>query len=178
MQIYTFRNDFYISNKMIFLHKKNSMKFIYTFIIICLISFFSCQNKKDSSSFFPSENPIERVEWDNQRMADPATGKIPNNIRKKELTFAKTLPKANSFSKNNWVSRGPYNVGGRTRAMCLDILDENTILAGGASGGMFRSTNGGQSWNMTTDPGQEHRISCLTQDRRPGKENVWFLWAM
>ena len=33
---------------------------------------------------------------------DPATGKIPNNIRKKELTFAKTLPKATSFSKNNW----------------------------------------------------------------------------
>ena len=174
MQIYTFSNDFYISNKMIFLHKKNSMKFIYTFIIICLISFFSCQNIKDSSSFFPSENPIERVEWDNQRMSDPATGKIPNNIRKKELTFAKTLPKATSFSKNNWVSRGPYNVGGRTRAMCLDILDENTILAGGASGGMFRSTNGGQSWNMTTDPGQEHRISCLTQDRRVGKENIWY----
>ena len=95
MQIYTFSNDFYISNKMIFLHKKNSMKFIYTFIIICLISFFSCQNIKDSSSFFPSENPIERVEWDNQRMSDPATGKIPNNIRKKELTFAKTLTKSN-----------------------------------------------------------------------------------
>ena len=150
------------------------MKFIYPIIIICLVSFTSCQNKKASSTFFPSENPIERVEWENQRLADPVTGKIPRNIRQKELIFSKTLPKSTTFSKNNWISRGPYNVGGRTRAMCLDVLDENIILAGGASGGMFRSTNGGQSWNMTTDPAQEHRISCLTQDRRSGKENIWY----
>ena len=150
------------------------MKFIYPIIIICLVSFTSCQNKKASSTFFPSENPIERVEWENQRLADPVTGKIPRNIRQKELIFSKTLPKSTTFSKNNWISRGPYNVGGRTRAMCLDVLDENIILAGGASGGMFRSTNGGQSWNMTTDPSQEHRISCLTQDRRSGKENIWY----
>ena len=46
-----------------------------------------------------------------------------------------------------WVHRGPYNVGGRTRALSVDVLDENIILAGGASGGMFRSIDGGNSWN-------------------------------
>ena len=125
-------------------------------------------------ALYPSESSKERVEWEIERLADPNTGEIPVNIRQKELLFAKNLPKSNSFSKNNWLHRGPYNVGGRTRALCLDVLDENTILAGGASGGMFRSTDGGQSWTMTTDPSQEHRISCLTQDRRPGKENIWY----
>ena len=150
------------------------MKFIKLSVILSLLVLFSCQEKKQGIALYPSENPKERVEWDLQRLADPNTGEIPKNIRQKELLFAKNLPKSKSFSKNNWLHRGPYNVGGRTRALCLDVLDENTILAGGASGGMFRSTDGGQSWTMTTDPSQEHRISCLTQDRRPGKENVWY----
>jgi len=54
------------------------------------------------------------------------------------------------------------------------VQDENTMLAGGATGGMFRSTNSGASWEMTTNPNQEHRISCLTQDKRPGKEHIWY----
>ena len=62
--------------------------------------------------------------------------------------FAKTLPKSSLISKSNWIHRGPYNVGGRTRALAMDVLDENILLAGGASGGMFRSTDAGQSWLM------------------------------
>ena len=58
--------------------------------------------------------------------------------------------------------------------MSVDVLDENIILAGGASGGMFRSVDGGASWVMTTKTGQEHRISCLNQDKRSGKQNVWY----
>ena len=73
---------------------------------------------------------------------DPITGVVPKDIRRKEMAFAKTLPKSSSQFKNtNWVSRGPYNVGGRTRALALDVLDENIMLAGGATRGMFRSTD-------------------------------------
>ena len=150
------------------------MNFQQILFFISIIFLFSCQQQKPHMALYPSESSQERVDWEIQRLADPITGKIPNNIRQKELAFAKNLPKSNSFSKNNWLHRGPYNVGGRTRALCLDVTDENIILAGGASGGMFRSTDGGQSWTMTTDPSQEHRISCLTQDRRPGKENIWY----
>jgi len=107
-------------------------------------------------------------------LADPNTGEIPKNIRQKEMIFAKTLPKSTSMSKANWIHRGPYNVGGRTRALAMDILDENTLFAGGASGGMFRSTDGGQSWVMTTDPNQLHNVTCVSQDKRTGNENIWY----
>ena len=147
-------------------------------IVIFLIAFvliFSCNNAtKNHHVIYPSDSPLERVNWERLRLIDPSTGEIPKNIRKKEISFSKTLPKSNLFSKSSWKHRGPYNVGGRTRALCLDVLDENIILAGGATGGMFRSIDGGASWTMTTDPNQEHRISCLTQDRRPGKENIWY----
>jgi hypothetical protein len=158
---------------LLFLQKNNFMFNILPFIISLLLINFQQENQK-KSVVYVSDNPAERVVWEQLRLVDPNTGKIPRDIRRKEIIFSKTLPKSESVSKTNWIRRGPFNVGGRTRALCLDVLDENIILAGGASGGMFRSINAGASWEMTTKKSQEHRISCLTQDKRSGKENVWY----
>ena len=42
-----------------------------------------------------------------------------------------------------WVSRGPYNVGGRTKGLMFDPNDESdeTVFAGGVSGGLFKNSN-------------------------------------
>jgi len=40
---------------------------------------------------------------------------------------------------------GPNNTGGRTRALMVDRRNDNIILAGGISGGLWRSENGGTS---------------------------------
>ena len=39
---------------------------------------------------------------------------------------------------------------------------------------MFRSVDGGQSWVKTTDPNQLHNVTCVSQDIRSGKENIWY----
>ena len=141
---------------------------------IGLAIFSSCTENKKSIVAFASDNPAERVVWERIRLADPATGQIPNDIRKKEMIFAKTLPKSTAMSKANWLHRGPYNVGGRTRALAMDVQDENILFAGGASGGMFRSTDGGLSWAMTTSPNQLHNVTCVSQDTRIGHEDTWY----
>lgn len=142
--------------------------------VVGMLVISACTEKKTKIVAYASDNPAERVAFENFRLQDPATGTIPRNMRKKEMIFAKTLPQSKAMSKASWKLRGPYNVGGRTRALAFDVLDENTLLAGGATGGMFRSTDGGASWQMTTNPNQEHRISCLAQDKRPGKEHIWY----
>ncbi|MBL7884628.1 MAG: T9SS type A sorting domain-containing protein [Bacteroidia bacterium] len=120
-------------------------------------------------------NASGRYQWELSRLADPATGKIPDNIRMKELAFAATLPKDSEFGRTiNFTSRGPWNVGGRTRAFGIDISNENRILAGSTSGGMWLSTDGGASWNMTTTQSQLKNATCLVQDKRPGHTNVWY----
>jgi photosystem II stability/assembly factor-like uncharacterized protein len=118
-----------------------------------------------------------RTAWEKQMLADPATGKIPDNIRAKELAFISMLPvheepqmKSGSF----WQSRGPWNVGGRTRAIAIDVTNENNILAGSVSGGIWRSIDGGQNWNKITGPSQDLSITCIVQNRRPGKTNIWY----
>ena len=75
---------------------------------------------------------------------------------------------------DDWTARGPYNVGGRTRALAIDVRDENTILAGGVSGGMWKSTDGGKTWKKTTAPDQLHSVSCIAQNKAPGKEHIWY----
>ena len=157
---------------------KQSLFFIITAAIISFNNNLKINLNEDNQEvnrvIYPSDNPAERVVWEQIRFRDPGTGRIPEDMRRKEMMFSKTLPVNNNFNKGNWDHTGPYNVGGRTRALSLDIRDENIMLAGGTSGGMFRSIDGGQSWEMTTDPGQLHNVTCLAQDTRPGHEDTWY----
>lgn len=45
-----------------------------------------------------------------------------------------------------WVFKGPLNIGGRISAVAMDPSDMQTIYAGAASGGIFKTTNTGASW--------------------------------
>ena len=120
-----------------------------------------------------------RLTWQRNRLADPATGEIPKGIRKRELAYAhslqkmaKTTGKANQ--EFNWQALGPYNVGGRTRAFAIDVTNENVMLAGGVSGGMWRSIDAGTTWSKVTKQYQHHSITCIVQDTRVGKTNTWY----
>ncbi|MCK4792570.1 MAG: T9SS type A sorting domain-containing protein [Desulfobacteraceae bacterium] len=124
------------------------------------------------------EDPLARKRYEWFRLRDPATNEIPKNIGIRELNFVKKLAKqTNSHGHavtREWIARGPYNIGGRTRALALDVKDENTIFAGGVSGGMWKSIDGGKSWKKTTAPDQLHSVSCITQNRTSGKEHIWY----
>lgn len=121
-------------------------------------------------------NPLSRKAYELERLKDPATGEIPKNIRARELAFASRLPKKSSdrSSSLSWISRGPNNKGGRTRALAIDRTDPNVILAGGVTGGMWRSTDGGQSFEKVTAPADIHSVSSVVQDPREGHENTWY----
>ncbi|MCB0713073.1 MAG: T9SS type A sorting domain-containing protein [Ignavibacteriae bacterium] len=133
------------------------------------------------------DNPTGRAEFERMRRADPETGKIPEGIRGRELKFASTLPSRERLSEDqlkggmmllsapvNWVERGPNNQGGRTRALAVDMRNESVILAGGISGGMWRSEDNGTTWTRVTDIGEMQSVTCVVQDPRPGSQNIWY----
>lgn len=119
------------------------------------------------------QDPNNRRNWSAKRLVNPATGKMPSNMRSRELTYASTLPN-NAMVQTNWQERGPYNVGGRTRAMVVDIRDENTILAGGVSGGVWRTEDIGNTWTKLTSAEMMHNVTCLRQDQREGHRDTWY----
>lgn len=84
--------------------------------------------------------------------ANVHTGEVePEDI----LAMRKAVRKrSQSQSKNGdvmWTSLGPNNVGGRVRAILTFPDEPSTLIAGGVSGGLFKSTDGGLSWNRLPD---------------------------
>lgn len=121
------------------------------------------------------ENPALREAWERQRLADPVTGRIPEGIEFLEQQFAAGLPQAAAQrSGPGWVSRGPYNYGGRTRALAMDVTNENRLLAGSVSGGVWLSEDGGQSWVRKTPLNAHPGCVSIAQDTRPGHTSTWY----
>jgi len=131
------------------------------------------------------DNPYMRLEFDFNRLRDPFTGKIPDEIREKELKYihSKKSKLQDSFNKNGqlravgditspWVNRGPYNVGGRTRGIAIDLTDEDIIIAGGVSGGLWRTLDQGANWTRVSELDDNPSITAVVQD--PTTTNIWY----
>lgn len=77
------------------------------------------------------------------------------NYKIEELQQAKERVKKLKATKAElqWIERGPANVGGRTRALIVDPDDNtnNTWFAGAATGGVWKTTDGGATWTNLSD---------------------------
>ncbi|WP_436515325.1 T9SS type A sorting domain-containing protein [Ekhidna sp. To15] len=134
------------------------------------------QNQKD--------DPQARLEFEFMRTKNPITNSIPVGIRIKEKLLMDQRQKELQSQvgrvaappSTTWENRGPYNVGGRTRALAVDVSDatENTILAGGVSGGVWRTADGGATWAKMTTSTDLQSITCIAQDTRTGEEDTWY----
>jgi len=122
---------------------------------------------------------IEREKYELEMQRNPTTGNIPQGEKRKELDVSLDLMQQKRFLKatsNTYTFRGPSNFGGRTRAFGVDLSDatSNTLLSGGVSSGLFRTTDGGTSWTKVTPQGEIHNVTALAQDPRPGFQNIWY----
>ncbi|WP_179344178.1 T9SS type A sorting domain-containing protein [Winogradskyella ursingii] len=121
----------------------------------------------------------QRVQFEYDMQKNPITGLIPLEEKEKELLSAIAAKNNVNSSRNfvsTYISRGPSNLGGRTRAFAIDISDNtgNTMLAGGVSSGMFRSTDGGSNWTKVSSNNEIHNVTAVAQDPRPGFQNIWY----
>lgn len=112
------------------------------------------------------------------KFRNPTSGYVPSGARAKEIAFGQVVKQQQfrEFQSSSFhiLSRGPFNIGGRTRALGIDIRDDATLLAAGVSGGMWRSSDAGTTWQYVTRPDQVPSVSCVLQDTRPGKEDTWY----
>jgi hypothetical protein len=89
------------------------------------------------------------AEYYNLLRADPRTGQINLDVVKALYRDLENMPHYRSglfTGPDKWESKGPDNVGGRSRALVIDKDNPNILYTGGVSGGIFKSVNGGQYW--------------------------------
>lgn len=77
---------------------------------------------------------------------------------------------------NSWIERGPTNVGGRTRAVIFDPNDQTneTVFAGGVSGGIWKNTNisnANSEWTRVNIP-DNLNVTCIAVD--PNNSNIFY----
>lgn len=69
-----------------------------------------------------------------------------------------------------WTSEGPGNIGGRFNTLAKSPTDVNTIYAGAANGGIFKTTDGGTTWNPIFDDQAYLAIGVIQVD--PNDPNI------
>lgn len=77
---------------------------------------------------------------------------------------------------NSWIERGPTNVGGRTRSVIFDPNDptNETVLAGGVSGGIWKNTNisnENSEWTRVNIP-DNLNVTCIAVD--PNNSSIFY----
>src|SRR6266545_3085446 len=73
-----------------------------------------------------------------------------------QAATAALAPRAAALAAGPWQPLGPSNIGGRITDAVVDPVRSNTVYAGAATGGVWRSTDGGvtfrRSWPATLTP--------------------------
>ncbi len=107
------------------------------------------------------------------------------NYRIKELLKAHKSKSVKEFTKKysslnkatgiQFVERGPGNVSGRTRGIVVDPDDPNydTWYAGSVGGGVWKTTNAGQSWVKITPEIGNLATSTIVQS--PSNPDVMYM---
>lgn len=70
----------------------------------------------------------------------------------------------------NWTQLGPKNVGGRIRAIVVHPSNNDIIYAASVSGGVWKTTNGGNSWQPLKDNMENLAVCSMVMD--PGNANI------
>jgi len=81
-----------------------------------------------------------------------------------ETTLSGRIRSESLFTSGGWTFLGPGNVGGRTRALLIDPNDTKTMYAAAVSGGVWKTTNGGESWTATGDVMANLAVNSLAFD--------------
>ena len=77
-------------------------------------------------------------------------------------------------SNNNisWFEVGPTDVGGRIRTIGIDRTNPNTLIVAGVTGGIWKTTDKGVSWQLKSDLSQNFSVTSIIQD--PSSSSIWY----
>ena len=112
---------------------------------------------------------------------DPSTGRT--NKREllqlqEQLNSERSAQRAPGDAADNaWVERGPNNVGGRTRVVLFDPNDasQETVYAGGVSGGLWKNTNISNAESSWVQVGISENLSVSSIAVDPNNSNIWYV---
>jgi len=120
-----------------------------------------------------AEAPRDRFKMRWERKVDE-DGNIPYGkiLKAKEHIDAMKSRQASTVPEIEWEWLGPGNVGGRIRTIIFHPDNANTMWIGAASGGIWKTTNGGNHWFPIDDFLPSLNVTSLVMD--PSDPNIMY----
>jgi photosystem II stability/assembly factor-like uncharacterized protein len=99
------------------------------------------------------DHPGEAVAFRNLQLQDENGNIPPDGLAKASQHIAlMRMDKATSgITRDTWTAIGPGNIGGRVRSILIHPTIPSTMWLGSVSGGIWKTTNGGTSWQPVDD---------------------------
>jgi len=130
------------------------------------------KGKKFAEGAF-AEAPADRfrMRWEMKMDED---GEIPFGkiLRAKEQIDAMKSRQASINYGVEWEWIGPGNIGGRVRTILFHPADPNRMWIGAASGGIWKTSNGGNHWSPVDDFLPSLNVTSLAMD--PNNSNIMY----
>jgi photosystem II stability/assembly factor-like uncharacterized protein len=150
-----------------FSHRPHWFRRALVFLIIGLvvaayqaIFTFSFQRALSATSVVTSGHPAENQAFRRLRQQD-ANGVIPPDGPSKAAQQIKAMLAVGPSAASAWTAIGPGNVGGRVRSIVIHPTNPNTMWLGSVTGGVWKTTNGGASWQPLDDSMKSLAVSTL-----------------
>jgi photosystem II stability/assembly factor-like uncharacterized protein len=162
-----------------------------TLIIVglsALLVIAAAAQEADSEGQESPESIKQRDEWYRHQRAYPLkhipAGMRVKALRKRQLMEAQAQATIQPSTTSAWTFIGPEptipllseaftgspNVSGRVTALAVDPTNASVVYAGGADGGVWKTTNGGTSWTPLTDTEVSLAIGSIALD--PSNHNI------
>lgn len=110
--------------------------------------------QRDYQTFDENVNAKRREIYFWERRAFPF-GRIPQGARQNAIEHVESKMRAfmsdGLQSLARWTPIGPFNVGGRIRSIAVHPTDGATLWVAAADGGVWKSTNTGNTWTPVMD---------------------------
>jgi PKD repeat protein len=99
---------------------------------------------------------FKRWEWYWNNRVNPTTGQFPDK-RASDFYVERAITSTSRNATGNWTALGPslssggYSGLGRLNCIAFRPGDNSVFYVGAPSGGLWKTTDGGSSWNVLTD---------------------------
>ncbi len=148
------------------------MVWAYLLALVCSLSMLPSSAAEDLREEDPRavghENPRAREEafrlpraYPFERIPEGARLRALEQLQAMELKVGKAALQA---LQPRWEPIGPFTIGGRIRTVVHHPRKEGWVYIGAAAGGIWRTTDGGQSWTPLFDQGNSLSFGALAID--------------
>jgi len=117
--------------------------------------------------------PYNRWAWFNGQRLTPGMTADPTALRMEAWEQKRADRNQYHPLDENWTQIGPTNYSGRVLSIAWNPVNTNIIYVGSASGGLWKTTDGGTTWNPLTDDLPSLAIGSVALD--PNDANIVYI---